>query len=287
MKFVCRNRYVHFQLLIAVFSALSCSSEQSEKKELRKFSKLESGNRYRIYRSVSQRSIPVLLQTLNSENQSGTVVKEEEVRLLLGFILSCSGKHSYALAESEIVLKKTENNAFRNAMHNLRSSIMYEKGWRRIAFREEQKAKTYHDSLQYLNHEKRFFILNELILAKKNIYKLDFSGAGFNFKSISDSSGIHWPYLLTEIIADIDRGNLDSAKQHYEQFKSNESIPEDVRIKSGKVIMQLLLKPDRLKKLELLPSDYFKLLLNGLRADNEFKILLRLVENKILPGIKD
>lgn len=251
----------------------------SEKKELKKFSKLNKGNDYIIYKNVSKRTLPKLLTLYN--NDSNVNLQEDEVRLLLSLLLNTSGKNKFSLAEINIIEEEMSDKRILFLSHLMKSSIMYENGWKKIALKEEGIANIYSDTnTKYSNNS--LSIISKLIQAKKDIHKRDFLNAASHFEFLDDTIGISWPRQLALILTEIDMGNLDKAKILMAVFQSDNSIPADIKEKTALIVAKFILKPESLTSLNNLPSEYYRFLLKTLLYNSKLKPMLKLIDKRII-----
>lgn len=254
----------------------------SEKKELKKFNKLSKGNDYLIYKNVSRRTLPKLLNIYN--NDSNVNFQEDEVRLLLSLILNTSSKNKFSIAELNIIEEESSDKRIHFLSRLMKSSIMYENGWTKIASKEEVKANYYFDSTTKYSND-RLSIISKLIMAKKDIHKMEFLNAAQHLDFLDDTIGISWPKQLALILTEIKMGNIENAKILMAVFQNDKSIPIDIKEKTVLIVSNFILKPETLKSLNNFPSEYYRFLLKTLLYNSKLKPMLQLIDKRIISDL--
>jgi hypothetical protein len=150
------------------------------------------------------------------------------VRLLAGYGWAVMKKPAFTFAEANLVLEESKDPRELALAHLLLSIGMYEKGWHVIAKEESEKG------MKELNKagvgEAQTEVLVVHILAGTVcIYNKNFDLARVHFEGIAVITGIKWPVLLIDAMADIEKGNIQEGLTKIKQASKDESVPPSIR----------------------------------------------------------
>ncbi|HEY9046862.1 MAG TPA: hypothetical protein VIN08_13255 [Ohtaekwangia sp.] len=211
-------------LAAIIFLAIACSSKKTQR-EL--YEETTASFTYKTYKATSAATVGPAIKIYNAElPDSITPLKSEYAHLLLGYLWTVSKKPSMAFAEADLAQESTDDDV-RYMAQSLRAITMYEQGWDTLARTESQQAKDHlhkpHSTIQY--EATTFYIL--LGIAK--IYDKDLEGSKFYWAGFANETGIHWPYLLTDAVADIQAKRIQQGLQKFKVLSQDPAVPEALR----------------------------------------------------------
>lgn len=263
-------------LLVGV-SISSCSYNYRLKRENAKYVRTTDGIVANVYKKSSQLLIPLLYNHLISDSFPGFKDEKltlEDIRLFLAVSYLISGTQSdrlYKLAEAEvqILLSSNYNCNVRFVAHQIRSSVMLEKGLRRASSKAEIHSHEVCKGVQSPPLVSGFqYYISGLVRVRKAVIKQDFVGMLAIFQDMEVYSGQHWPIKLANVLGQLSEGNISAAKQNYETLQNDSSLNNHLKIQMNNRLQKYFEKPKLLRKTRQLNVDLFHLLMV---ADYNFK----------------
>ncbi|NTW34361.1 MAG: hypothetical protein HGB12_17365 [Bacteroidetes bacterium] len=213
--------------LFFIPTLFSCKNNNPEQKQ---YDLLKSNLRYKSYKTISENAIPPLVLLFNTTNHyEDTVVSEETIRLLLGYLWIANDQPDYAIAEGNNILdfgnvrKETKLLA-----HSIIAIAMYEKGLKTLAFDESNKCAKLIQKMPETGSSDLNIATYHIITGTLCIYNENYQGARFHFAGFNIFSRIGWPYMLADAMADIKEGKAASGVNKIKINAKDKTIPEVV-----------------------------------------------------------
>jgi len=216
-----KSRYILLSLLLL---AIGCSKEKTER-EL--YEETTSSFTYKTYKAASSTAVGPAVTLYNHERPDSIApVKTEYAHLLLGYLWTISKKPAMAFAEADLAQESADEDV-RYLAQSLRSIAMYEQGWDTLAREESQLAKSQlRKSKSEVQYEATVFYM---LLGLAKAYEKDFNGSKFYWSGFANETGIHWPYQLTDAIADLQANRLQQGLQKLKVLSQDKAVPESLR----------------------------------------------------------
>lgn len=211
-------------LLSFLLLVIGCSKEKTER-EL--YEETTSSFTYKTYRAASSTTVGPAVTLYNHERPDSIApVKTEYAHLLLGYLWTISKKPAMAFAEADLAQESSDEDV-RYLAQSLRSIAMYEQGWDTLAREESQLAKSQlRKSKSEVQYEATVFYM---LLGLAKAYEKDFNGSKFYWAGFANETGIHWPYQLTDAIADLQANRLQQGLQKLKVLSQDKAVPESLR----------------------------------------------------------
>lgn len=211
-------------LLILLLFLFSCSADKTER-EL--YEETTSSFTYKTYKATSSATVAPAVTLYNHElPDSVAPIKTEYAHLLLGYLWTISKKPAMAFAEADLA-QESKDEDVRYLAQSLRSIAMYEQGWDTLAHEESLLAKRQlrkpNSGIQY---EATVFYM---MLGLAKVYEKDFNQSKFYWAGFANETGIHWPYQLTDAIADIQAKRMQQGLQKFKVLSQDPAVPESLR----------------------------------------------------------
>lgn len=214
-------------IFVITFFFTSCDKQNAEKKQLHK---LEKSFTYKSYYKLSKTSLPVLIKSYNiSQSGDSSDIAVEDARLLMGYLWAISGKHTFSIAEANLIKDKSKDNTTLMLASSLLAINFFEKDWKMLAKAESEFA----NSLINKEPDNKLqikILVYHLLLGSYCMYQKDYSAAKFHFAGLALLTGIKWPYSLVEAIDDIEKGNVQQGLIKIKNLSKDETVPQEVRI---------------------------------------------------------
>ncbi|WP_333820252.1 hypothetical protein [Ohtaekwangia sp.] len=219
-------------LLILLFIGIACSSKKTQR-EL--YNETTSGFTYETYKTTSSATVGPAIKIYNAElPDTITPLKPEYAHLLLGYLWTVSKKPAMAFAEADLAQESADQDV-QYMSQSLRAITMYEQGWDTLARQESQRAKQLHKPNSDVQYEATTFYM---LLALAKIYDKDFEASKFYWAGFANETGIHWPYQLTDAIADVQAKRMQLALQKFKVLSQDPAVPEALRtVLAGKIAL--------------------------------------------------
>ncbi len=272
-----------FILLSLLLFAIGCSKEKTER-EL--YEETTSSFTYKTYKAASSAAVGPAVKLYNHElPDSITPVKTEYAHLLLGYLWTISKKPAMAFAEADLAQESTDDDV-RYLAQSLRSIAMYEQGWDTLAREESQLAKSQlRKSKSEIQYEATVFYM---LLGLAKAYEKDFNQSKFYWAGFANETGIHWPYQLTDAIADLQANRIQQGLQKLKVLSQDEAVPEALRIALAEQIQAIEKKGGDVESPLFWPKLISSLVLDELKKKSSGQItgLLTMLEGLMekLPG---
>lgn len=262
---------------------IGCSKEKTER-EL--YEETTSSFTYKTYKAASSTAVGPAVKLYNHElPDSITPVKTEYAHLLLGYLWTISKKPAMAFAEADLAQESTDEDV-RYLAQSLRSIAMYEQGWDTLAREESQLAKSQlRKSNSGIQYEATIFYM---LLGLAKVYEKDFNQSKFYWAGFANETGIHWPYQLTDAIADLQANRVQQGLQKLKVLSQDEAVPESLRITLTEQIQAIEKKGGDVASPLFWPKLISSLVLDELKKSSSGQLtgLLNMLEGlmKKLPG---
>ncbi len=275
-----KSRYI---LLSFLLLAIGCSKEKTER-EL--YEETTSSFTYKTYKAASSTAVGPAVTLYNHElPDSITPIKTEYAHLLLGYLWTISKKPAMAFAEADLAQESTDEDV-RYLAQSLRSIAMYEQGWDTLAREESQLAKSQlRKSKSDVQYEATVFYM---LLGLAKAYEKDFNGSKFYWAGFANETGIHWPYQLTDAIADLQANRLQQGLQKLKVLSQDKAVPESLRTTLAAQIEAIEKKGGDVESPLFWPKLISSLVIDELKKSSSGQItgLLNMLEGlmKKLPG---
>ena len=195
-----------FGATLIFLSACSCG----HKTEREQYEDATSGIKYSAYKTLSKEVFPPLFKTYNSKSPDSLKVQLETGRLVLGYFWMCSGKTTFGFAEGNIIKENSKDEAFKSLAKLMIAIGMYENGWKTLATEETKDATAMLEKNPEGRYVKIEIMMIQLLMGTYSVYAKDFDAAKFHMAGFGTMSGIHWPYMLVDAMADIENGDLQT-----------------------------------------------------------------------------
>ncbi|MFD0999776.1 hypothetical protein ACFQ21_10675 [Ohtaekwangia kribbensis] len=217
-----KSKYILLSLLLLV---IGCSKEKTERE---RYEETTSSFTYKTYKAASATTVGPAVTLYNHELPDTIApVKTEYAHLLLGYLWTISKKPAMAFAEADLAQESTDEDV-RYLAQSLRSIAMYEQGWDTLAREESQLAKSQlRKSKSEVQYEATVFYM---LLGLVKAYEKDFNQSKFYWAGFANETGIHWPYQLTDAIADLQANRLQQGLQKLKVLSQDKAVPESLRI---------------------------------------------------------
>ncbi len=221
-----KKSYVKFVIVNAILIfIISCSKPKTEEQL---FEEMKSGFQFKTYTMLSKTTVPPIVSLYNSQRDKDMPeIKEEVVRILLAYSLAVSQSATCAIAEASLI-KDPEDEKMKFLAQSVIAIALYEKGWRKIAFQQSEKANS------YLKKNPGKSALEEvitfhLVMGSMCIYTNNLRAARFHFAGFSNATQIHWPYQIFDALVDITENEFQKGLIKLKKISEDETVPEEVR----------------------------------------------------------
>lgn len=217
------NRVV---ILLSILIVLGCSSK--EKTEQEQYEEMTSGLKFSTYKAASGAGIGPVVNAYNEQKPDTLApLNSEYAHLLLGYMWAVSHKPAMAFAEADLAQESDKDEVKLMAM-SMRSIVMYEQGWDTLARHESEEARKYMHpqpgtDVQY---EVSFFYM---VMGLAKIYDKDFNQSKFYWAGFANETQIHWPYALTDAIADFQSNRIQQGLGKLKALSQDPNVPEVLR----------------------------------------------------------
>ncbi len=215
-------------MIVFFFFFVSCKDKNPEQKE---YDSLTSGLKYKSYKTLSENSIPPLILLYNTTNHPDNLeISESILRLLLGYSWAVNERPDYAIAESNIILDiSSDDKDMKLLSHSLAAISLYEKGWKTLAADESKIGSALLNRVPISKGTQLKIMTFNMILGTLCIYEENYQSARFYFAEFSIASGINWPYLIADAMADIKEGKLKQGLKKIKIIIKKKDVPDSVR----------------------------------------------------------
>lgn len=231
------KNFILYLMLISIVFFSSCGGEKTEKE---KYESLKSGTKYKLYKTLSKNTVgPVFLVYDLARPKDSARTTEPVIRLLLGYSWAVSQKTSFALAESEIIQQSDADPETKFLANILASIAMYEEGWKNLAKEEAGKGVSLLKKNPDMKYSREHVMAYHLLLGSVCIYEKELGAAKFHFQGFASVTGIRWPYMLVDAMADINDGKIQLGLKKIKEISKDPSIPIDLREHLAKTIAEI------------------------------------------------
>jgi hypothetical protein len=244
----------------------SCSYNYKLKRETQRYHRKTSGLVVNTYKKSSQLILPFFYAQLSQVFKQDEKLSMEEVRMFLAVSYMISGPansrfYSLAEAESTILLGAKEDCNVSFIAHQIRSSVMLEKGFRRASSAEEIKSHQICEGKMIPPMTDFQFYVSNLVKVRKAVIKRDFAGMLVILQDMDLYTGQQWPVQLVGVIGNLSEGNTAKAKVKFEGLMQDSTVDNQLKLQIQKRMQKYFEKPKLLRKSDQLNKDLFYLLL--------------------------
>ena len=225
--------------LVLTLSMIIVSCGCGNKSEREQYEAATSGFKYNSYKSLSEKALLPLCTAYNNQIPDSLKVRDEIVRLLLGYFWITSGKTSYGFAEGNIILEKSDDETFKSLAHLLISVGMFENGWKDLAKEESGTAINLLSKNPEGKYVKFELTVVHLLMATFSVYNRDFESAKFHLAGFGLLTGINWPYQLADAMNDVENGDLQEGLKKIKSLSKDQSVPSQVRTSLQEAIAEV------------------------------------------------
>jgi len=261
--------------LTVLFSA--CSTAYKIRKENKKYKKTTTSLRYKSYKKLSAKSIPLFLEQYNDSIEWKNV-KENDVRVYVGLVMLLAQQNRFAAAEAEMILASGDTGLNQYSALNILASVKQQKGWVHIAKIDFERAAECDIKSVEIDSMDFGDFASELVLANINIRNGDFVASTNNFAKLGTATGVNWPAYITVILSELKDGDASSAAVHYAEFQEDKDVPDKVKEWFAKEYILFSKHPEQLNNLSSFSKNMFKLFLTGGFTLGTAKTLKTIVE---------
>lgn len=218
-----RTNYIvlFLAIIILVFSCEKKDERHLYEKELKRTS-------YKAYKAISGTTLGTVLVAYNATSDEEIPFSSVYVRLLAGYGWTVMKKPVYTFAEANLILEESDDLREQALAHLLLSIGMYEKGWPVIAKQESDIGLAGLKNTGVNDAETEILIVH-ILAGTVCIYDRNFDLAKVHFQGIGDITGIKWPVLLIDAMADIENGDIQKGLTKIKEASKDESIPREIR----------------------------------------------------------
>lgn len=224
----------YFISFICIILTFSCSKNDERKlyeKELKHFS-------YKTYKTISGTTLNAVLLAYNSTSEQKLPVSSVFVRLLAGYCWAYTKKPAFTFAEGNLILEHSKDPQEQSLAHLLLAIGMYEKGWKTIAKEESDKGLEGLKNSGNKDAEVEVLIIH-IIAGTVCIYDKNLDMAKVHFEGIAESTGIKWPVIIIDAMADIENGDIQKGLAKIKEASKDESIPPEIRDAMKEMIIDI------------------------------------------------
>jgi len=270
----------NFLLIVAIsilFSSCGCGKKKTERE---KFESLKSGTKYSIYKTLSKNTVGPAFSVYDLARPKDSVRTTEPIlRLILGYSWAVTQKSAFAVAESEIIQQSDAGTEMKFLAHILSSLVMYEEGWKVIAKEESDKGLSLIKKNPDMKYSKEHIMAYHLLIGTVMIYEKQFDAAKFHFKGFGTVTGINWPYLLVDAMADINDKKIQQGLIKIKAISKDPSIPKELREHLAKTIADIEKKTGDVDALLFWPRLVSSILFDNIKnaTNSGFQELMKVI----------
>jgi hypothetical protein len=214
-------------LLVLLVFVASCSREKTEKE---KYESATSGTKYKLYKTLSKNTVgPAFLVYDLARPKDSARTSEPVLRLLLGYSWAVSQKTTFAFAECDIIQNSDADAETKFLANVLTAVAMYEEGWKNLAAAEANKGMKLLNKNPDMKYSKEHIMIFHLLMGTVCIYEKELRTAKFHFQGFGEATGIKWPALLVDAMADLNDGKIQQGLKKVKALSKDPSIPRELR----------------------------------------------------------
>ena len=220
------NNMTRAVLILSVLVIGSCSSKKKTEREL--YEEMTSGFKYTTYKAASGAGIGPVVTAYNEQKPDSLApLNSEYAHLLLGYMWTISRKPAMAFAEADLA-QESDKEEVKLMAQSLRSIVMYEQGWNKLAKQESDDAKKYAQGpTSKVKYEVSVFYM---VMGVAKIYDKDFNGSKVFWAGFANETQIHWPYQVTDALADFQNNKVQEGLSKLKVLSQDPNVPEALRI---------------------------------------------------------
>jgi hypothetical protein len=222
-------------ICLSMLLILGCGGKKLSEQE--QYDETRDSFKYTTYKALSEGSLGLIVTGYNKTLGSDSLqLKEDYIRVLLGYYWAVSDSPSFAFAEADILSAKKDPRDIVYMASMLNSCTMYQQGWTGLAKTESDKgialAATNGDQEKVANETMIF----HLVLGTVCMQQRNYEAAKFHFAGFGQLSGVEFPYKLADIICDIQRGHIQGGLQKAKKLAKDPAVPEILRTELTAII---------------------------------------------------
>jgi hypothetical protein len=245
-----------------------CGGGKPSEKE--QYEDLRSSFKYKSYKTLSKGTITFIADNYNKTvDSSQWKVKEPYIRLMLGYYWAISDQPAFAFAEADVISENSQDQNLGCLASMLNSCTMYQQGWTGLAKEESGKgmalASTSGDK-DMLETETMIF---HLLMGTVCVQQKNMDAAKFHFAGFAAISGVDLPYKLADVMADIQKGNLQQGLQKARLLASDPAVPEIFRTELGGIIAEVEKKGGDVNSSMFWPKTFGSLIMDELKSSSK------------------
>jgi len=263
--------------LVASLILVSCG--QGEKSEEQRFEKLQSGIKFRSYKSISGKGLSPLVNFYNKKSTgNSSPIQDSTVRMLLAFTWVNSGKSPWAIAEGQLILEdKSIAQEQKGIAHLLISLALHQEGLFQTAKLEHAKG------VQGFNEKngaqtKEFLMIAYLTMGTSAIKSQDYALAKHSFAGFENLTGIYLPHRIVEIMDDFHSGRPQKGLQKAKKLSQDPNLPKEYRDLLTQTIKEVESQTGSVDSSLFFPRLVYSLILDQLKTIPQWKGLSKLVD---------